>query len=179
MNKSEVMLPDEIIMSKIYIIRGRKIMLDKDLAEMYGVETKRLKEAGRRNITRFPDDFMFELTTNEFENLRTQFATSRWGGARYSPMAFTEYGVLMLSSVLNSEKAINVNIQIMRIFSKIHKELTDNNSHRIDIEEIRKHLESHDKSIDEILTYLDELIKEQEKPQPRKRIGFRLPEKKR
>ena len=178
MDKNELMLPDEIIMSKICLIRGRKVMLDRDLAEMYGVKTKRLKEAVRRNITRFPDDFMFELTENEFENLRTQFATSSWGGARYSPMAFTEYGVLMLSSVLNSEKAINVNIQIMRIFAKIHKELTDNLSFKFEIEAIKKKIEDHDTNFNEIFTYLDELIKEQEEPSPRKRMGFRLPEKK-
>jgi len=177
MDKKELMFPDKVIINKIFLIRGKKVMLDKDLAEMYGVETKRLKEAVRRNITRFPIDFMFELTKHEFENLRTQFATSRWGGARYSPMAFTEHGVLMLSSVLNSEKAINVNIQIMRIFSKIHKKLTDNLNFKLELEEIKKKLENHDKDIDEIFTYLDELIKEQEKPLPRKRIGFRLPEK--
>lgn len=113
------MIPQEVIMSKIYLIRGMKIMLDKDLAELYGVETKQVKRAVRRNEKRFPQDFMFELSQNELENLRSHFGTSRWGGVRYPPMAFTEQGVAMLSSVLNSERAILVNIQIIRIFTKI------------------------------------------------------------
>lgn len=100
-------IPSERILSKIYLIRGMKVMLDKDLAELYDVETKRLKEQVKRNIERFPEDFMFELTKNEFDNLRSQFATSSWGGIRYMPMAFTEQGVAMLSSVLNSERAIS------------------------------------------------------------------------
>lgn len=170
-----MIVPDEIIMSKIYFIRGLKVMLDRDLAEMYGVETKRLKEAVRRNINRFPNDFMFTLNDDEFENLRSQIASSRWGGVRYAPMAFTEHGVLMLSSVLNSEKAVNVNIQIMRIFTKIHQDLSDNLLLKLEIEKIKKNLKDHGNNIKEIFTYLDELIKEQEKPGPRKRIGFRLP----
>ena len=104
------LIPIELIASKIYLIRGVKVMLDRDLAELYGVETKRLKEQVRRNIVRFPEDFMFELTKDEIKNLRSQFATSSWGGARYLPMAFSEHGVLMLSSVLNSERAVQVNI---------------------------------------------------------------------
>ncbi len=171
-----MMLPDEIIMSKIYIIRGRKIMLDKDLAEMYGVETKRLKEAVRRNINRFPEDFMFILDNDELENLRSQIASSSWGGIRYAPMAFTEHGVLMLSSVLHSEKAIDINIQIMRIFAKIQRDFSDNLLIKLEVEKIKKSLEDQGESIKELFTYLDEMIKEQEKPLPRKRIGFRLPE---
>ncbi len=115
-NDNSIMLPDEVITSKIYLIRGEKVMLDSDLAELYGVETRRLNEQVRRNISRFPEDFMFQLTEAEFENLKSQFATSSWGGRRKLPNVFTEHGVLMLSSVLNSEKAIKVNIQIMRIF---------------------------------------------------------------
>ena len=103
-------VPVENITSLIYQTRGYKVMLDKDLAELYGVETKRLKEQVRRNIERFPEDFMFELSKDEHENLMSQFATSSWGGTRYAPMAFTEHGVLMLSSVLKSDKAIQVNI---------------------------------------------------------------------
>jgi len=101
----------------IFEFRGYKVMLDYNLAALYGVETKRLKEQVRRNISRFPDDFMFELNRQELVNLRSQFATSSWGGSRYIPMAFTEQGVAMLSSVLNSEKAIQVNIEIMRAFA--------------------------------------------------------------
>ena len=105
------MLPDEVIMSKIFFIREQKVMLDNDLAELYGVETRRLNEQVKRNISRFPEDFMFQLTEIEYENLKSQFATSSWGGRRKPPNVFTEHGVLMLSSVLNSDKAIKVNIQ--------------------------------------------------------------------
>ena len=106
----------EIIHNKIHVIRDQKVMLDFDLAALYEIETKRLKEAVRRNIERFPEDFMFELTKEEHVNLRSQFATSSYGGTRYAPFAFTEQGVAMLSSVLNSKKAIEVNIAIMRTF---------------------------------------------------------------
>ena len=112
MNDS-IIVSDEIISSKIYIIRQQKVMLDNDLAELYVVETKQLKRQVRRNIERFPEDFMFELTQQEAENLRSQFGTSSWGGTRYSPMAFTEQGVAMLSSVLNSPTSIKVNIQVL------------------------------------------------------------------
>jgi hypothetical protein len=105
------LVPVELIASKIYLIRGIKVMLDKDLAELYGVETKRLKEQVRRNIERFPHDFMFELTKDEYQALRSQIATLKRGQhSKYAPFAFTEHGVLMLSSVLNSERAIQVNI---------------------------------------------------------------------
>jgi len=110
-------VPMERITSKIYLMRGVKVMLDTDLAELYGVETKVLKQAVRRNINRFPAGFMFELTRDEFKNLRSQFVTSSWGGTRYPPMAFTEQGVAMLSSVLKSDRAIQVNIHIMRAFT--------------------------------------------------------------
>ena len=119
--KSDLIIPDEVVMNKIYLIRGQKVMLDKDLAELYQVETKRLKEQVKRNMERFPKHFMFELTEKEFESLRYQIGASKIGrgGTRYVPMAFTEHGVLMLSSVLNSSKAIQVNIQIMRVFTHI------------------------------------------------------------
>jgi hypothetical protein len=120
---SHLMIPDEAIIGKIHLIRGMKVMLDKDLAELYFVDTKQLKRAVRRNITRFPEDFMFELSINEFEDLRYQSGTSSWGGTRYLPMAFTEHGVLMLASVLNSERAIQVNIQIVRIFNRMREVL--------------------------------------------------------
>lgn len=106
----------QIIQNKIFEIRGMRVMLDFDLAEMYETETKRLKEAVRRNINRFPSDFMFELIPEEWQILRTQFATSSWGGARYLPFAFTEQGVAMLASILNSPKAIEINISIVRAF---------------------------------------------------------------
>ncbi|MBM2816010.1 MAG: DNA-binding protein [Ignavibacteria bacterium] len=121
----------ENLIERIYFIRGEKVMMDFDLALLYETETRTLKQAVRRNIKRFPEDFMITLTRQEFNNLRSQFVTSRWGGARYLPYAFTELGVAMLSSVLKSEKAIEVNIAIMRTFVQlrklmsIHKELAE------------------------------------------------------
>jgi hypothetical protein len=124
-------------------------MLDRDLAELYGVDTKRLKEAIKRNIERFPSDFMFELTRAELDNWRTQFATSNSEkmGLRHAPFAFTEQGVAMLSSVLNSERAIKMNIHIMRIFTKIRQALFDNAELRLAIEEIRKKTENNTKNM--------------------------------
>jgi hypothetical protein len=118
-----------VIQKKIFEIRGQKIMLDFHLAELYEVETKQLKQAVKRNLNRFPPDFMFELNDKELRNLRSQFVTSSWGGSRYKPYAFTEHGIAMLSSILNSEKAINANILIirtfvlMRQFAQDHQEL--------------------------------------------------------
>lgn len=110
------LLSEETIANKIYFIRNQKVMLDRDLAALYGIETKVLNQAVKRNMSRFPEDFMFQLTEIEFQNLKSQIVTSSWGGSRKLPSAFTEHGVLMLSSVLKSDKAIQVNIQIMRIF---------------------------------------------------------------
>ncbi len=167
------MIPDETVMDKIYLIRDKKVMLDRDLAQLYNVETKVLKQAVRRNIDRFPDDFMFELSNEEFTILRSQIVTSSWGGARYVPMAFTEQGVAMLSSVLNSKQAIHVNIQIMRIFTRMREMLTDTLSLKLDIEEIKKKLENQDKNIELVFSYLDELIEKKDNPDPRKRVGFK------
>lgn len=110
------MIPEEVIRSKIYFIRGQKVMIDRDLAEFYGVETKVLKQAVKRNIERFPEDFMFEMTKEEFENWRSQFVTSKseMMGLRYAPFCFTNIGVTQLSTVLKSKKAILINLQIMR-----------------------------------------------------------------
>ena len=116
-------IPDENIINIIYLIRGIKVMLDRDLSELYGVETKHLKRQVRRNIARFPEDFMFEINEEELQNLRCQFGSSSWGGTRYEPMAFTEQGVAMLSSVLNSNRAIEVNIRIIRIFTRLREML--------------------------------------------------------
>ena len=110
-----------IIQSKIYEIRGQQVMIDKDLAGLYQVEVKRLNESVKRNLKRFPEDFMFQLTTEEWQNLKSQFATSSWGGTRKLPYAFTELGVSMLSSILNSELAIEVNINIMRAFVAVRR----------------------------------------------------------
>ncbi|NEW84265.1 MAG: ORF6N domain-containing protein [Mariniphaga sp.] len=160
-------------MDKIFLIRGQKVMLDRDLAELYGLDTKVLKQQVRRNLNRFPDDFMFELTENEFFIMRSQFVTSSWGGVRYLPMVFTEHGVLMLSSVLNNKKAIAVNIQIMRIFTRLRQMLTDTIGLKLEIEEIKKKVQNQDKNIELVFSYLDELITKQEEQPPRKRIGYK------
>ncbi len=168
-----IIIPEEVILSKIYFIRELKVMVDSDLAELYGVETKVLKQQVKRNIDRFPEDFMFELTDEEFANLRSQIVTSSWGGARYLPMVFTEQGVAMLSSVLRSKQAIKVNIQIMRIFTKVRQLLTDNLSVKLEIEEIKKKLANQDKNIELVFNYLDELIEKQVHPKPTRQIGFK------
>src|SRR5258707_250853 len=116
-----LMIPDELVMNKIYLIRNQKIMLDRDLAELYQVKTGVLNQAVKRNADRFPEDFMFRLTAKEFENLKSQFVTSSWGGIRKLPYAFTEQGVSMLSGVLNSATAIRVHIQIIRVFTKMRE----------------------------------------------------------
>lgn len=167
------MIPDDIISSKIYLIRDQKVMLDKDLSELYAVENKQLKRQVRRNIERFPEDFMFELNQLEFDNLRSQIGTSSWGGTRYMPMAFTEQGVAMLSSVLNSTTAIKVNIQIIRVFTKIRAMLTDTMSMKLEIEEIKKKLSNHTKNIELVFNYLDELIDKKDNTEPRKKIGYK------
>ncbi|WP_413999728.1 ORF6N domain-containing protein [Flavobacterium sp. W1B] len=169
------MLSEETISNKIYFIRNQKVMLDRDLAELYGIETKRLKEQVKRNINRFPEDFMFELSKAEFENWRSQFATSNSEkmGLRYAPMAFTEHGVLMLSSVLNSDKAIQTNIQIMRIFTKVRQMLLDTTEMKLDIVQIQRKLENQGKNIELVFSYLDELTEKKEDKKPRPKIGYK------
>lgn len=142
------LLSEETISNKIYFIRGQKVMLDFDLASLYEVETRRLNEQVKRNISRFPSDFMFQLTEIELENLMSQIATSSWGGIRKLPFAFTEHGVLMLSSVLKSDKSLQTNIQIMRIFTKVRQMLLDTTEIKVDILRIQKKLENHDKNIE-------------------------------
>jgi hypothetical protein len=168
------LLSEETISNKIYFIRKQKVMLDRDLASLYGIETRVLKQAVKRNLSRFPEDFMFELTKKEFENWRSQFVTSNSDkmGLRYSPMAFTEHGVLMLSSVLKSDKAIQVNIQIMRIFTKVRQMLLDTTEMKIDILQIQKKLENHDKNIELVFSYLDELTERKENESERIKIGY-------
>jgi len=168
---SSVLIPDEIISNKIFLIRKVKVMLDKDLAELYGVSTGNLNKAVKRNIKRFPDDFMFQLNAEEFEILKFQFGTSSWGGTRSIPYAFTEQGVAMLSGILNSDKAISVNIQIMRIFTKLRRMLTDTLSLKLEVEEIKRKLQNQDKNIELVFSYLDELITKQKVQNTRKRIG--------
>ena len=173
-----LVLADKVVLDKICVVRGEKVMLDRDLAQLYNVETKVLKQAVRRNIDRFPADFMFELSNEEFTILRSQIVTSSWGGARYIPMAFTEQGVAMLSSVLSSKKAIQVNIQIVRVFTRMRRILADTLGLKLDIEEIKKKLENQDKNIELVFNYLDELIEKTDNPEPRKEIGYKRQDEK-
>jgi len=172
----EVLIPDEIITNQIYYIREQKVMLDRDLAKLYGVETKRLKEAVKRNVERFPEDFMFEMTKIELEIWRSQIATSISDnmGLRHLPYCFTEQGVAQLSSVLNSKKAISVNIQIIRIFTKLRRILSDNTELRLEIEQIKSKLNNHNQNIELVFKYLDELIEKKETQKPMDKIGYRI-----
>lgn len=166
-------ITETVIESKIYFIRGQKVMLDYDLSEMYGVETRRLKEQVRRNIERFPEDFMFELSKEEAENLsRSQIATlNRGQNIKYLPFVFTEHGVLMLSSVLRSEQAVQVNIQIMRVYSKMKQLLLMNKDILMKLEKLEKNSDKHDKEIKLIFEYIKKLMAE---PTSRtERIGFK------
>jgi len=177
--KSQLIIPDEVVMSKIYLIRDQKVMLDNDLAELYEVETRRLNEQVKRNIDRFPEDFMFQLIKEEFENLKSQIATSSWGGRRKLPYAFTEHGVLMLSSVLNSDRAIKVNIQIMRIYTRIRQMLLTHKDILLRLEQIEHTLSGHDNNILLIFEYLKQLeqAKQQQEDQASRRlIGFKRDE---
>lgn len=174
-------ISDEAVINKIYLIRGEKVMLDRDLAELYGVETRRLNEQVKRNIERFPKDFMFRLTVNEFENLKSQIATTSWGGRRTLPYAFTEHGVLMLSSVLNNSLAIKVNIQIMRVYTKIRNMLANHKELLLEFEKFEIKLADHDDKIMILLEYIKqfEQIKQQESDQKnRQRIGYKQGKKK-
>ncbi len=186
MNKNS-MLQDEIIVNKIYTIRGQKVMLDRDLAEMYSVETRRLNEQVKRNEKRFPIDFMFQLTEQELENWKSQFATSNKErmGLRKLPNVFTEQGVAMLSSILNSETAITVNIQIIRIFTRLREMLLNHKDVLLKFEQMDKKilgigydLKMHDGEIESIFSLIDEWRKEREDEKaklmaPKNPIGFK------
>jgi phage regulator Rha-like protein len=179
MPKSSLPIPavsEETIVEKIYIIRGRKVMLDRDLAEMYGVEVRVLNQAVKRNSIRFPEDFMFQLTKEEDDSLRSQFVILKRGKhSKYFPFAFTEQGVAMLSSVLNSETAIQVNIQIIRLFTKMKQLILDNKDLWMKIEKIEQHLLKNDEEIKTIFAYLEKLLIQENKP--RNPIGFKVPGK--
>lgn len=172
---------ETVIENKIFVIRNQKVMIDSDLAKLYGVETFRLNEAVKRNINRFPSNFMFQLTKEEYETLTSQFAMSKKrGGRRTLPYVFTEQGVAMLSSVLNSERAIQINIQIMNTFVKLRQYALAQTSKENELVELKKmlmlHIENtdnklaqHDKAIGQIINVLNNLI---ETPKETKKIGF-------
>ena len=173
--ESEQNLSDELIMSKIYFIRGQKVMIDRDLAELYGTETKKLKQQVNRNLARFPERYMFELTPEEYEILRSQNVTSSegHGGARYLPMVFTEHGVLQLSNVLKSERAIQVSLLIIDVFVKLREALSQHTELWLQIEQIKTKLNNQDKNMEIVFRYLDELLEHKYNPVLRKRIGYK------
>ncbi len=163
---------EEKIEKKIFLIRGKKVMLDRDLADLYGVSAKRLNEQVKRNLDRFPDDFMFKLTLEEGISLRSQIATLKRGQHRkYLPYAFTEQGVSMLSSVLNSKRAIHVNIQIMRTFTKLREMLATSKDLKDKLNELESRVTNHDKEIQSIFHAIHKLIEPQIN-KPKRRIGF-------
>ncbi len=177
--RTSVKIPDEIIINKIILLRNKKVMFDRDLAELYGVSTKRLNEQVKRNAKRFPTDFMFRITKEEKAQIIVKF--SHLASLKFSttlPYVFTEHGAVMLASVLNSDKAIEVNIQIVRIFTTIRKMLTDNTDLRLEIEKIKKKIDNHGKNLEVVFKYLDELVEKKENPKPRKQIGYKIPGKK-
>lgn len=191
---TEALMPKEIIENKVYIIRGQRVMLDKDLAWLYEVPTHRLNEAVKRNIERFPEDFMFQLTQEEFENLKfqngasslrsqsvtskndpnliSQIAISSWGGIRKRPYAFTEHGVAMLSSVLRSKRAVAINIQIVRIFNRLRNMAIEHKDLREELDELKKtfinYAKENNLELEEIYKQLD-YLKDITKPS---KIGF-------
>lgn len=185
---NDITITEEAVMNKIYYTRGHKVMLDSVLAELYGVETKVLNQAVRRNIARFPPDFMFELTQQEYNSLRSQIVTLNKRGAhsKYLPNVFTEQGVAMLSSVLRSPQAIQVNIQIMRVFTRIRQMVADYTTLQLEIAEVKhavqkisKRQDGHDKNVELIFEYIDRLQEKLETPTPteRKRIGYEVGKK--
>lgn len=171
MNKSIV--PNEVIMSKIYVIRNQKVMIDKDLAELYDVTTRQMNQQVKRNLTRFPENFMFQLTDDEFQILMSQIVTSSWGGIRKLPFVFTEHGILQLSNVLKSERATQMSIKIIEIFVSLREFLTDNLSLKLEVEEIKKKLANQNKNIELVFSYLDELIEKQDNKIEREKIGYK------
>ena len=168
---SETLIPQPVIENKIFFLRGKKIMLDRDLAELYQVETKILNQAVRRNKERFPSDFMFQLTWEEAKNLRSQIVTLKQGKhMKYRPYAFTEHGILMLSSILNSQRAIQVNIQIMRTFTRLREMLLSRQDLKQKIEEMEG---KYDQQFQIVFKAIKELLGPYKKPN-RRQIGFHV-----
>lgn len=165
-------IADENLLSKIYFIRGQKVMIDRDLAELYGVFTKNLNLSVKRNNERFPEDFMFQLTREEYSSLRLQIETLKQGAhSKFLPYAFTEQGVAMLSSVLNSKQAIVVNIQIIRVFTKMREIISSNKDILLKLEQLERKVGGYGEDIEEIFKVLRQLINP--KAPPRKQIGYK------
>lgn len=175
MSSRKVSISAEHLVEKMYIIRGQHVMIDYHLAGLYEVETKQLKRQVRRNIERFPTDFMFELTSEEYNSLRCQFGTlNRGEHSKFLPFAFTEHGILMLSSVLSSSKAIQVNIEIMRVFTRIRKLFLENKDLRLTLEKLEHKTEKNAKNIDFVLQCLEQLIHQEKQEIRRKEIGYKI-----
>jgi hypothetical protein len=176
MTKSSPVVYAEIIGKSIYLIRSQRVMLSSSLAELYGVEPRVLMQAVKRNIERFPQDFMFQLSIEEFQNLKSQFVISSWGGLRRArPYAFTEQGVAMLSTVLNSKRAIQVNITIMRVFVRLRQMMASQRALADKLAELEERLENHDDQITDIFKAIRQLMAPPVKP--KRKIGFDLKEK--
>ncbi|MDI6802885.1 MAG: ORF6N domain-containing protein [Bacteroidota bacterium] len=173
---TKTLIPIEIIEQRIFLIRGNRVMFDKDIAYLYGVQTRDLNKAVKRNIDRFPSDFMFQLSEEEFQNLMFHFGTSKKGGTRKLPFAFTEQGIAMLSSVLRSKQAIQVNIIIMRAFVKIRQVLLAHKDIEQKLFELEQKIKSHDNQIRNIFEAIRQLMTPPEKP--KRQIGFRVEEPK-
>ncbi len=172
--KENLIIPIEVVTQRIFFIRGQKVMLDADLAELYGVSVIRLNEQVKRNRSRFPEDFMFQINKDELESLRSQFAISKIegrGGRRYLPYAFTEHGVAMLSSILRSPRAVQMNILIIRAFIKIRETLASNKDLVHQIEELQREQKIQNKDINNIYSLIDRLIEQPKKHQ--NKIGFK------
>ena len=167
-----VKIKDEVIIDKIYLVRGVKVMLDSDLAELYNEETRRLNEQVRRNISRFPKHFMFQLNKKEFENLKSQFATSSWGGSRKLPFAFTEHGVMQAATVLKSKRAVQMSIRIIEVFIKMREMLSAHKDILLQLEQLEKQISNHDESIQIIFDALKQLLNP--KLPPRNPVGFKI-----
>ena len=190
-SKQPVKIPDEVLARRIFVIREEKVMLDRDLAELYGVETKYLKRQVKRNLSRFPEDFMFELTKEEFDQWRSQNVTSNSTdkmGLRYAPFVFTEQGVAQLSSVLNSQRAIAVNIQIIRLFTRMRKVMVTHKDILLELERLRAASKEHGGKIQMIFRYLKQMEKREQdrvllaevaKTKPRQALGFKIGKRKR
>ena len=169
-------IPQEVLISKIYFLRNQKIMIDRDLAVLYGVKPIRLREQVKRNISKFPAHFMFQLTEQEVEIMVSQNAIPSKGHLGGTlPYAFTEHGVLMLANVLKSERAVQVSIRIIELFVKLREMLVTHVELKLEIEKIKKKIDNHDKNIEIVFRYFDEFL---ENPKPRKQIGFKILKKK-
>jgi phage regulator Rha-like protein len=172
-------IPQEVLINKIYFLRNEKVMIDRDLAVLYGVKAIRLREQVKRNITKFPKHFMFQLTKQEVEIMVSQNAIpskAHLGGTL--PYAFTEHGVLMLANVLKSEQAVQVSIKIIELFVKLREMLVTHTELKLEIERIKKKIDNHDKNIELVFQYFDELLERKNTPKPRKAVGYKIPKQK-